>query len=357
MSSLAIPHRLKTFFSGPSSETSPPQSKDWNVLEVDGWDMVDSTARYDVFDPESRLESRKETFIQNDEWRILLEDATGNAGVTTAPNTASIDEFNKTKQHMLSDPKFASRVTNLRNVIDVLSQGDNPSVKNGFTYWDGEYRMDGVRSGSQDGQQEGDRMKWTIRATRETRGSTIFFKASTIISERLEKIRKKGVLFNGSTEPIEGVDIRDYGVDNSTRRFVESATTNLDIQSFFNQQDSGQVVEGQSNSNVTRWDIEKDFDHSYLGFEGEHAFAIRKPEKATRGKPLSRRILGILPEDGYVEALTAAAQLLDAAPVSATGDCNFSYHTPSGYRATIGKRQRFMSGAEWLVSLGKVEEN
>ncbi|ODN88847.1 hypothetical protein L198_06649 [Cryptococcus wingfieldii CBS 7118] len=356
MSSLAIPHRLKTFFSGSSLETSPPESKDWNVLQVYGWDRVDSTARFDAFDPASRLGSRKATLVKNDEWRILLEDATGNAGATTAPNSASIDEFNETKQHVLSDPTFASRVTDLRNVIDVLSQGDNPSAKNGFTYWDGEYRVDGLRSGFQDGQQQGDRTQWTIRAKRNTRGA-IFFNGPTLITERLEKIRKKGVLVNGNTEPIEGVDIRDYGVDNSTRSFVESATTNLDIRSFFDQQDSGRVVEGQSNSGATGWHIQKGFDHSYLGFEGEHAFALRKPEKATKGKALSRRMLGRHPEDGNVEALTGAAQLLDAAPDSAKGDCSFSYHTPSGYQATIGRRQRFMSGVEWLVSLGKVEED
>ncbi|TYJ53316.1 hypothetical protein B9479_006080, partial [Cryptococcus floricola] len=280
MSSLAIPLRLKTFFSGSSSKTSPPKSKDWNVLEVYGWDRVHSEVVYNPLNTASRLESRKETFVENDEWRILLEDATGNAGATTVPNSASIDEFNKTKQHVLSDPKFASRVTDLRNVIDVLSQGDNPSVENGFTYWDEEYRMDDLRSGFQDGgQQQGDRTKWTIRATRDER-DRIFFMDSTDIAERLERFRKRSVL----VKPIEGVHVRDYGADKSTTSFVESATTSLDIQPLFDRQDSGQVVKGQSNSGVTRWDIEEGFDHEELGFKGEHAFAVGKPIKASKGK-------------------------------------------------------------------------
>ncbi|TYJ52077.1 hypothetical protein B9479_007334 [Cryptococcus floricola] len=350
MSSLAIPH----FFSGSSSETSPPEPKAWNVLEVYGWDRVYSEVDYDPFDTVSRLEGWKKTFVKNDEWRILLEDATESAGATTAPNSASIDEFNKTKQHVLSDPKFASRVTDLRNVIDVLSQGDNPSVENGFSYYDGEFRIDGSRSGFQDGgQQHGDRTKWTIRATRDKR-DRIFFSDSTDIAERLERFRKRSVLVKPSTEPIEGVLVRDFGADKSTTSFEESATTSLDIQTLFDQQDSGQVVEGQSNSSVTRWDIEKGFDHKELGFDGEHAFAVGKPKEASKGEPLSSQVLGEDPEDGYVEALAAAAQQLDALPESAKGDCNFSYYTPSGYRATVGRRKRSMpSGAEWLVSLGK----
>ncbi|TYJ51256.1 hypothetical protein B9479_008183, partial [Cryptococcus floricola] len=138
MSSLTTPH----LFSGSSSETSPPERKAWNVIEVYGSDMEHSTAEFNTRDTTvNKLKTTKPTFVKNDEWRILLEDATENAGATTAPNSASIDEFNKTKQHLLSDPEFATRVTDLRNVIDVLSQGDNPSVENGFIYYDGEFRM------------------------------------------------------------------------------------------------------------------------------------------------------------------------------------------------------------------------
>ncbi|TYJ51074.1 hypothetical protein B9479_008376, partial [Cryptococcus floricola] len=228
---------------------------------------------------------------------------------------------------------------------------------NGFIYYDGEFRMYGLRSGFQDGQQQGDRTKWTIRAIRDQRGDDagrIFFSDSTDIAERLEEFRKSSVLVKPSTEPIEGVLVRDFGADKSTTSFEESATTSLDIRSLFDRRDSGQVVKGQSNSGVTRWDIEEGFDHKELGFEGEHAFAVGKPKEASKGKRLSSQVLGEDPEDGYVEALAAAAQLLDAVPESAKGDCKFSYYTPSGYEATTGRRLDSMpSEAEWLVSLAK----
>ncbi|TYJ51068.1 hypothetical protein B9479_008383, partial [Cryptococcus floricola] len=226
---------------------------------------------------------------------------------------------------------------------------------NGFIYYDGEFRMYGLRSGFQDGgQQQDDRTKWTIRATRDYRLE--MFWGETDIAERLEHFRRIGVQDKGYTRRMFH-DLH-YFVDNHTRSFVESAaTTSLDIRPFFDQQDSGQVVEGQSNSGVTRWDIEKGFDHSYLGFEGEHAFTVRKPKKASKGEPLSSQGLGKDPEYGYVEALKAADQLLNAAPDSAVGDGRISYYTPSGYQATIARTQHFMpSEAKWLVSLGKSEK-
>ncbi|TYJ51096.1 hypothetical protein B9479_008352, partial [Cryptococcus floricola] len=148
---------LQTFFDDVNPlhvETSPPISKDWRVLDAFAW--------YERVS-ENYTPSRYNNRATNAQWSLLLEDAMGDEGGMTIPNNQYIERFNRAQQDLLSNPHFASQAGDIRSVLDVLSQGDKPSRKNFFTYWDGAYRVYGVRSGFEEG-----RTRWTIKADRDS---------------------------------------------------------------------------------------------------------------------------------------------------------------------------------------------
>ncbi|TYJ51577.1 hypothetical protein B9479_007847 [Cryptococcus floricola] len=118
--------RLVDFFSrsrcSSSSKTTPLTRKDWKILEASGKDSAANT----------------DGVLTNVQWKVLLEEASeGDEGATSQPDSASVNESNEMQQHLLSSAPFASRVgeiRKIRNVLDVLSQGDQPSVKDFFHF-------------------------------------------------------------------------------------------------------------------------------------------------------------------------------------------------------------------------------
>ncbi|ODO09729.1 hypothetical protein I350_01945 [Cryptococcus amylolentus CBS 6273] len=321
--------RLKDFLSlsgGSSpSKTTPPTRKDWKVLEISGKDMYTPIDRgVGRFAPSSNAPDTDDV-LTNVEWKVLLEEApTGDDGVTSRPHSASIKEFNETKQHLLSSPSFASRVGEIRNMLDVLSQGDEPSFKNFFTFWDGEYRIYGARSGFGDGQRgdgngdgedvDDEPTRWIVTASKTANMDLIFNSGRAPMLRRLEAIRRNGVPSPRAQGTAPQSTLDDASADDKNRLPMEEAP-------------------------VTCY-------RSSLGIDDDHAFKITKSDKASKGQPLNEQILGTQPEDGYVEALTAASQLVDAAPKTADGHCVFSFNTPSGYHGTVGKRHVSVGDAD-----------
>ncbi|ODN94330.1 hypothetical protein L198_05187 [Cryptococcus wingfieldii CBS 7118] len=287
----------------------------------------------------------------NLEWKVLLEEASeGDDGATSQHDSASINEFNETKQHLLSSPSFASREGEIRNVLDVLSQGDQPSVKNFFTFCDGEYRIYGGRSGFGDGQLgDGDGDGEDVDD-----GPTPDGFGRAPMPRRLEAIRRDGVLSPRPQGTAPEGTMEGSSANDNIRMPMEGASTGLDVQSFFSK-DYKHVKTRPASSRTSLWKIRSTRYRSSLGIDDDHAFQITKSYKASKGQPLNEQILGTQPEDGYVEALTAASQLVDAAPKTADGHCVFSFNTPSGYHGAVGKRHVFVGDADWLVSLGKEE--
>ncbi|TYJ52076.1 hypothetical protein B9479_007333 [Cryptococcus floricola] len=342
-------------------ETSPPISKDWRVLEAYGWNKRVSKnftpSRYDH--RIHRVEGMKDAVAINAQWSLLLEDATGDEGGMSIPNDQSIERFNRAQQDLLSNPHFASQAGDIRSVLDVLSQGDKPSRKNFFTYWDGSYRVYGVRSGFKEGQQDSNRTRWTIQADKDSDDDGSIYSSDddsdmSSLHHTLEAIRRVGVFPKGAEE-IPGVAVQDFGAEDNFWPPREKGEASRDIRSFFEKGSGKDITRSPLGSKA--WDIDVKYKQNCLGVSSEYTCGMTKshePSVAPSGEnPSSTKSSGKLPEDGYIAATAAAAQLLEAGPESAMENSLFSYYTPSGHHASIGKRKRHMRGADWLVSVGK----
>ncbi|ODN88848.1 hypothetical protein L198_06650 [Cryptococcus wingfieldii CBS 7118] len=186
------------------------------------------------------------------------------------------------------------------------------------------------------------------------------------LHDTLEAIRRVGVFPEGAEEipgvavqpgfaVQPGVAVHDFGAVDNIRPPREMGEASRDIRSLF-EKGSGQDIT-RSPLGSKAWDIDVNYSQNCLAVSSEYTCGMtksHKPSVAPLGvDPSSTKSPGKLPEDGYIEAIAAAAQLLEAGPESAMKDSLFSYYTPSGHHASIGKRKNHMRGADWLISVGK----